>query len=43
MSWFIKGIVVFFFKWGLIKYISIVDLFPTVITDQRSLSLSKEK
>ena len=31
----------FFLKWGHIKYISIVDLFPTVITDQRSLSLEK--
>ena len=26
-----------------IKYISIVDLFPTVITDQRSLSLEKQR
>uniref|UniRef100_A0A671XHE5 Discs, large homolog 2 (Drosophila) n=1 Tax=Sparus aurata TaxID=8175 RepID=A0A671XHE5_SPAAU len=31
-----------FLKWGHIKYISIVGLFPTVITDQRSLSLEKE-
>ena len=36
-----KGIVRFFFKWGHIKYISIVDLFPTIITDQRSFSLEK--
>ena len=25
------------------KYISIVDLFPTIITDQRSLSLEKQR
>ena len=30
-----------FLKWGHIKYISIVDLFPTVITDQCSLCLEK--
>ena len=29
--------------WGHIKYISIVDLFPTVITDQRTLSLEKQR
>ena len=32
-----------FFKWGDIKYISIVRLFPTVITDQQSLSLEKQR
>ena len=32
-----------FLKWGHIKYKSIVDLFPTVITDQRNLSLEKQR
>ena len=32
-----------FLKCGHIKYISIVDLFPTVIADQRSLSLEKQR
>ena len=39
----VKGVVRFFFKWGHIKYISKVGLFPTVITDQRSLSLEKQR
>lgn len=30
-------------KWGHIKYISIVGLFPTVITEQRRLSLEDER
>ena len=30
-----------FLKWGYIKHISIVYLFPTLITDQRSVSLEK--
>ena len=32
-----------FLKCGHIKYISIVDLFPTIIADQRSLSLEKQR
>ena len=36
----LKGIVCFL-TWGHIKYISIVDLFSTVISDQHSLSLEK--
>ena len=37
----VKGIVCVYFKWGHIKYISIVVLFPAIITDQSSLSLEK--
>ena len=37
-----KGIVCFL-KWGHIKSISIVGLFPTVITDQRSLSVETQR
>ena len=32
-----------FFEVGLCKNISIVGLFPTLITDQRSLSLEKQR
>ena len=38
-----KGIVWVFLKWGHTKYISIVGLFPSVIADQRSLSLEKQR
>ena len=39
----LKGIVHVFLRWGHIKYKSIVDLFPTIITDQCSLSLEKQR
>ena len=39
----LKGIVQVFLKCGHIKSISTVDLFPAVISDQRSLSVEQQR